>query len=140
VVEQDGQSSKVSRRRLLQLRSTSAELVVGVLAILLLAASVARLTAALQARGAPFVLLAVASMAAVLALVFYWLRLRMLRTTVARDLGNLEKSEARLAGIIRSSMEAIISVDEAQRIAARCRTSFPSAFAVPMKHMCGALA
>jgi len=116
VVEQDGQSSKVSRRRLLQLRSTSAELVVGVLAILLLAASVARLTAALQARDAPFVLLAVASMAAVLALVFYWLRLRMLRTTVARDLGNLEKSEARLAGIIRSSMEAIISVDEAQRI------------------------
>ncbi|MFX7776709.1 hypothetical protein ABTJ98_21990, partial [Acinetobacter baumannii] len=71
---------------------------------------------ALQARDAPFALLALASIAAVLALVFYWLRLRMLRATVAKDLTDLEKSEARLAGIIRSSMEAIISVDDAQRI------------------------
>ncbi|MBC8988512.1 PAS domain S-box protein, partial [Pedobacter sp. N36a] len=44
------------------------------------------------------------------------MRLRKLRAAVARDLTYLEKSEARLAGIIRSSMEAIISVDETQRI------------------------
>ena len=116
VAEQDSQSSKATRRRLLQLQSTSAELVVGVLAILLLAASVTRLALALQARDAPFIFLASARIAAILALVFYWLRLRKLRAAVARDLTHLEKSEARLAGIIRSSMEAIISVDEAQRI------------------------
>jgi two-component system sensor kinase len=42
VADQDSQSSKATRRRLLQLQSSSAELVVGVLAILLLAASVMR--------------------------------------------------------------------------------------------------
>ncbi|CAH0444105.1 PAS domain-containing sensor histidine kinase [Ralstonia pseudosolanacearum] len=116
VLEQDSHSSKASRRRLLLSHSTPAELVTGGLAILLLAASVAWLAMALQARDAPFVLLALASIAAVLVLVFYWLRLRMLRAAVAQDLADLEKSEARLAGIIRSSMEAIISVDDAQRI------------------------
>ncbi|MGA3951984.1 PAS domain-containing sensor histidine kinase [Ralstonia nicotianae] len=116
VAKQDSPSSKASRRRLLLSHSTPAELVAGGLAILLLAASVAWLAMALQARDAPFVLLALASIAAVLALVFYWLRLRMLRAAVAQDLTDLEKSEARLAGIIRSSMEAIISVDDAQRI------------------------
>ncbi|MHA6896435.1 PAS domain-containing sensor histidine kinase [Ralstonia pseudosolanacearum] len=116
VLEQDSPSSKASRRRLLLSHSTPAELVTGGLAILLLAASVAWLAMALQARDAPFVLLALASIAAVLVLVFYWLRLRMLRAAVAQDLADLEKSEARLAGIIRSSMEAIISVDDAQRI------------------------
>jgi two-component system sensor kinase len=116
VPEQDTQSSKATHRRLLQLQSTSAELVVGVLAVLLLAAAVARLAFALQAGDAAFVLLASASIATVVALVFYWLRLRKLRAAVARDLSYLEKSEARLAGIIRSSMEAIISVDDAQRI------------------------
>ncbi len=116
VVEQDSRSSKASRRRLLLSHSTPAELVAGGLTILLLATSVAWLAMALRARDTPFVLLAVASISAVLALVFYWLRLRMLRAAVVRDLTNLEKSEARLAGIIRSSMEAIISVDDAQRI------------------------
>ncbi len=85
VVEQDSHSSKASRRRLLLSRSTPAELAAGGLAILLLAASVAWLAMALQARDAPFVLLALASIAAVLALVFYWLRLRMLRAAVAQD-------------------------------------------------------
>ena len=100
----------------MQLQSSSAELVVGVLAILLLVASVVRLAMALRAGDTPFVLLTSASVAAIAALVFYWLRLRTLRAAVARDLAYLEKSEARLAGIIRSSMEAIISVDDAQRI------------------------
>ncbi|MFX8211217.1 hypothetical protein ABTK89_19400, partial [Acinetobacter baumannii] len=62
------------------------------MAILLLAVSVTWLAMALQARDAPFALLALASIAAVLALVFYWLRLRMLRATVAKDLTDLEKS------------------------------------------------
>ena len=123
VAGQDSHSSKASRRRLLLSHSAPAELVAGGLAILLLAASVAWLAIAFQARDAPFVLLALASIAAVLALAFYWLRLRMLRAAVARDLTDLEKSEARLAGIIRSSMEAIISVDDAQRIAEIYRRS-----------------
>ncbi|WP_316865798.1 PAS domain-containing sensor histidine kinase [Ralstonia mannitolilytica] len=116
VGEHDSQSFTATRRRLLQLQSTSAELVVGVLAIVLLAMSVARLALAPHVGGAAFILLASASIAVVVALGFYWLRLRALRAAVASDLTYLEKSEARLAGIIRSSMEAIISVDATQRI------------------------
>lgn len=136
VVEQDSHSLKAPRRRLLLSRSTLAELVAGGLAILLLAASVAWLAMAIQARDAPFVWLALASMAAVLALVFYWLRLRVLRAAVAKDLTDLEKSEARLAGIIRSSMEAIISVDDAQRIVL-FNPMAETLFGCPAKHAIG---
>ncbi|KHK58970.1 histidine kinase [Ralstonia sp. A12] len=136
VAEQDRHSSKASRRRLLLSRSTPAELAAGGLAILLLAASVTWLAVALQARDAPFVLLALASMGAVLALVFYWLRLRMLRAAVAKDLTDLEKSEARLAGIIRSSMEAIISVDDAQRVVL-FNPMAETLFGCPAKHAIG---
>lgn len=117
-MEQDAQSAPVSRRRVLQLHSTPAELLAGGLAIVLLFASAAWLAwaAVPQGRGATILLLALAGVAAALALTFYWLRLRMLRATVSDYLAYLEKSEARLAGIIRSSMEAIISVDDAQRI------------------------
>nr|WP_296225651.1 PAS domain-containing sensor histidine kinase [Ralstonia sp. UBA689] len=103
---------------MLQLHSTPAELVAGGLAILLLFVSAVWLVSAVIPRdlGATILLLALASIAAVLALVFYWFRLRMLRATVGDYLAHLEKSEARLAGIIRSSMEAIISVDDAQRV------------------------
>lgn len=110
--------SAASRQRMLQLHSTPGELVAGGLAVLLLFASAVWLVsmAIPRAGGATLLLLTLASISAVLALVFYWLRLRMLRATVGDYLAHLEKSEARLAGIIRSSMEAIISVDEAQRI------------------------
>lgn len=116
MIEHDSQSLKEARTRLSQSQSTSAELVAGVLAILLLAASVINMALPLQAGVAAFTLLASASIAVVGALVFFWLRLRVQRAAVARDLAYLEKSEARLAGIIRSSMEAIISVDDVQRI------------------------
>ncbi|MDF3833415.1 PAS domain-containing sensor histidine kinase [Cupriavidus basilensis] len=43
-------------------------------------------------------------------------RLRRLRRAAEAHLARTQASEARLAGIIRSSMEAIITVDEAQRI------------------------
>lgn len=115
---QVGHSAPASRRRVLQLHSTPAELLAGAVAILLLFVSAAWLVSAVipRASGAAVVLLAGACIAAVLALTFYWFRLRMLRATVSDYLAYLEKSEARLAGIIRSSMEAIISVDDAQRI------------------------
>lgn len=117
-MEQERHSAATSRQRMLQLHSTPAELVAGGLAVLLLFVSAVWLVSAVipRARGAAILLLALASIAAVVALVFYWLRLRMLRATVSDYLVHLEKSEARLAGIIRSSMEAIISVDDAQRI------------------------
>ncbi|WP_275794615.1 PAS domain-containing sensor histidine kinase [Ralstonia syzygii] len=115
MLEPDRDLSAVPRSRMLQLRSTPGELVAGGLAIVMLAVSATWL-AATEVPGARRLLLAGASIAAALALVFYWLRLRMLRATVVEHLAYLEKSEARLAGIIRSSMEAIISVDEHQRI------------------------
>ncbi|MFX8258191.1 PAS domain-containing protein, partial [Acinetobacter baumannii] len=62
--------------------------------------------------------------------------LRMLRATVAKDLTDLEKSEARLAGIIRSSMEAIISVDDAQRIVL-FNPMAETLFGCPAKHAIG---
>ncbi|MCY0853582.1 PAS domain S-box protein [Cupriavidus sp. D39] len=43
-------------------------------------------------------------------------RLRRLRRDAEENLARTQGSEARLAGIIRSSMEAIITVDEGQRI------------------------
>lgn len=43
-------------------------------------------------------------------------RLRRLRRAGEDNLARIQDSEARLAGIIRSSMEAIITVDEAQCI------------------------
>ena len=113
-----GHSAAAGRGRLLQLHSTPAELLAGGLAVVLLFVSAAWLASVAipRVRGAAILLLAIASLAAVLALTFYWFRLRMLRATVTDYLAYLEKSEARLAGIIRSSMEAIISVDDAQRI------------------------
>ncbi|WP_426398327.1 PAS domain-containing sensor histidine kinase [Ralstonia sp. R-29] len=113
-----GHSAAAGRRRLLQLHSTPAELLAGGLAVVLLFVSAAWLASVAipRVRGAAILLLGIASLVAVLALTFYWFRLRMLRATVTDYLAYLEKSEARLAGIIRSSMEAIISVDDAQRI------------------------
>jgi PAS domain S-box-containing protein len=46
----------------------------------------------------------------------YWIRLRRLRRASGGSRQRLEESEARLAGIIRSSMEAIITVDSDQRV------------------------
>lgn len=46
----------------------------------------------------------------------YWIRLRRLRRASGGSRQRLEESEARLAGIIRSSTEAIITVDSAQRV------------------------
>ncbi|MGE8367053.1 PAS domain-containing sensor histidine kinase [Cupriavidus basilensis] len=43
-------------------------------------------------------------------------RLRRLRRAAQENLARTQRSEARLAGIIRSSMEAIITVDEGQHI------------------------
>ncbi|MCL9848150.1 PAS domain S-box protein [Ralstonia solanacearum P673] len=107
-----------SLSRLSQRDSTPVELATGGLAMVLLFVSAAWLVLAASPRagGATVLLLAVASTAAGLALVFSWLRLRTLRVAAAHDLAGLEKSEARLAGIIRSSMEAILSVDDRQRI------------------------
>ncbi len=118
MLEQDGHPAGGPRSRMLSLRSTPAELAAGGLAIGLLCVAATWFAVAIAPgiRVAGMLLLAVASVAAALALVFYWLRLRMLRATVVDYLAYLEKSEARLAGIIRSSMEAIISVDDQQRI------------------------
>ncbi|MGH1509972.1 PAS domain-containing sensor histidine kinase [Ralstonia solanacearum] len=106
------------RGRLSQRDSTPVELATGALAVVLLFVSAAWLLLAVSPRadGATVLLLAVAGIAAALALACSWLRLRTLRAAAANDLASLEKSEARLAGIIRSSMEAILSVDERQRI------------------------
>lgn len=98
------QPATTLRGRLSQRDSAPVELATGALAIVLLFVSAA------------WLLLAVAGIAAALALACSWLRLRTLRAAAANDLASLEKSEARLAGIIRSSMEAILSVDERQRI------------------------
>jgi len=46
----------------------------------------------------------------------YWIRLRRLRRASGGSHQRLAESEARLAGIIRSSMEAIITVDSEQRV------------------------
>ncbi|RDK06377.1 PAS domain-containing sensor histidine kinase [Cupriavidus lacunae] len=46
----------------------------------------------------------------------YLIRMRRLRQTAADNLQRVAESEARLAGIIRSSMEAIITVDSEQRV------------------------
>lgn len=46
----------------------------------------------------------------------YWIRLRWLRRSSGGNLRRVAESEARLAGIIRSSMEAIITVDHEQRV------------------------
>ncbi|GLC93737.1 hypothetical protein Tamer19_31450 [Cupriavidus sp. TA19] len=46
----------------------------------------------------------------------YLIRMRKLRLTAADNLQRVAESEARLAGIIRSSMEAIITVDSEQRV------------------------
>ncbi|WP_369804732.1 PAS domain-containing sensor histidine kinase [Cupriavidus sp. YR651] len=46
----------------------------------------------------------------------YLVRMRMLRRIAADNLQRVAESEARLAGIIRSSMEAIITVDSEQRV------------------------
>jgi PAS domain S-box-containing protein len=46
----------------------------------------------------------------------YWIRLRRLRRVSGGSRQRLEESEARLADIIRSSMEAIITVDSDQRV------------------------
>ncbi|MEZ0192387.1 histidine kinase, partial [Ralstonia solanacearum] len=96
------QPATTLRGRLSQRDSAPVELATGALAIVLLFVSAA------------WLLLAVAGIAAALALACSWLRLRTLRAAAANDLASLEKSEARLAGIIRSSMEAILSVDERQ--------------------------
>jgi hypothetical protein len=46
----------------------------------------------------------------------YLVRLRRISQTSARSFHHIKESEARLAGIIRSSVEAIITVDERQRV------------------------
>jgi len=49
-------------------------------------------------------------------LAVYWVRLRRMRDVSTANLARIRESEERLAGIIRSSMEAIITVDSDQRI------------------------
>lgn len=49
-------------------------------------------------------------------LALYWVRLRRWRSAATATLLRIRESEARLAGIIRSSMEAIIGVDGQQRV------------------------
>jgi PAS domain S-box-containing protein len=46
----------------------------------------------------------------------YWLRMRRIRQEGLRSISHVARSEARLAGIIRSSMEAIITVDHEQHV------------------------
>jgi len=94
------------------------DFVIGVAAVLLCLSFAYALRATMerdpQVLQAPIVPLLGAASGVVLGL--YWIRMRRLRQASAGDLRRIEDSEARLAGIIRSSMEAIITVDGDQRV------------------------
>jgi PAS domain S-box-containing protein len=64
----------------------------------------------------PATMVPVLGAASGLLLGLYLVRTRKLRQTAADNLQRVAESEARLAGIIRSSMEAIITVDSEQRV------------------------